>query len=176
MFAVNGPSGPITRHERRAASDQQREKKEVINRRLAEKKRELFFLERQLLPDGLKHEKKKRATQSDIFKGCHIVFNGRTGNVSSYYLAKLVQEHGGIVAAALTTTRVTHMVGLNLNGSKADKLLKNFSKVKFVSPEWILQSIRSKKRKPEFEYLIYKDSDAATTFRAAFVQSTSIAM
>ncbi|KUF84137.1 DNA repair protein REV1 [Phytophthora nicotianae] len=116
-------------------------------------------------------EPKIRAAQSDIFKGCRIVFNGRTGKVSSYYLAKLVQEHGGNVASTLTSTRVTHMVGSNLNGSKADKVLKSSGKVKFVSPGWILQSIKNKKRQPEFEFLVYKDSHAAGSLRAAFSRS-----
>ncbi|KAG3119036.1 hypothetical protein PI124_g3209 [Phytophthora idaei] len=151
MFAVNGPSGPTTRNERR--------------------KREQFFLEKSAQADSTKHDKeeaKQCAAQSNIFKGCRIVFNGRTGKVSSYYLAKLVQDHGGNVASALTTTRVTHMVGSNLNRSKADKVLKSCGKVKFVSPEWILQSVKHNQRQPEFEFLVYKDSHVAGTLHAAF--------
>ncbi|KAI9995515.1 hypothetical protein PInf_012580 [Phytophthora infestans] len=113
-------------------------------------------------------EAKQRAAQSDIFKGCRIVFNGRTGKVSSYYLAKLVREHGGNVASALTATRVTHMVGSNLNGSKADKVLKSCGKVKFVRPEWILQSVKQRKRQPEFEFVVYKNSNATSSLSAAF--------
>ncbi|EGZ28233.1 hypothetical protein PHYSODRAFT_293820 [Phytophthora sojae] len=85
-----------------------------------------------------------------------------------YYLAKLVQEHGGSVASALTATRVTHMVGSNLNGSKADKVVKSSGKVKFVSPEWILKSVKQKKRQPEHEYLVYKDARAASSLQTAF--------
>ncbi|KAG3119037.1 hypothetical protein PI124_g3209 [Phytophthora idaei] len=87
---------------------------------------------------------------------------------ANYYLAKLVQDHGGNVASALTTTRVTHMVGSNLNRSKADKVLKSCGKVKFVSPEWILQSVKHNQRQPEFEFLVYKDSHVAGTLHAAF--------
>ncbi|KAG7392521.1 hypothetical protein PHYPSEUDO_000209 [Phytophthora pseudosyringae] len=199
MFAVNGPSGPTSRHERRVKSDRQREEEEETRRRWTEKKREHFFLEKRAQAASSEHGKekaKKLAAQarSDIFKGCRIVFNGRTGKVSSYYLAKLVQEHGGNVASMLTSTRVTHMVGSNLNGSKADKVLKSSGSVKFVSSgkvppflmrtavsvssqthllechcaEWILQCVKHKKRQPEFEFLVYKDSDAASSLHAAF--------
>ncbi|EEY65862.1 uncharacterized protein PITG_03391 [Phytophthora infestans T30-4] len=84
------------------------------------------------------------------------------------YPPKLVREHGGNVASALTATRVTHMVGSNLNGSKADKVLKSCGKVKFVRPEWILQSVKQRKRQPEFEFVVYKDSNATSSLSAAF--------
>ncbi|KAE9043949.1 hypothetical protein PR003_g3239 [Phytophthora rubi] len=166
MFAVNGPSGPTSRHERRVKSDRQREEEEETRSRWAEKKREQFFREK---PTD-KNKTKEIPNESNIFKGCRVVFNGRTGKVSSYYLAKLVQEHGGNVASMLTATRVTHMVGSNLNGSKADKVIKSLGKVKFVSPEWILKSVKQKKRQPEHEYLVYKDkvSHGAGSLQAAF--------
>ncbi|POM76906.1 Hypothetical protein PHPALM_5806, partial [Phytophthora palmivora] len=114
MFAVNGPSGPTSRNERRVKSTQQREAEEDTKRQWDEKKREQFFL-----------EKRGSDKRGKVVKfGCRIVFNGRTGKVSSYYLAKLVQEHGGNVASMMTSTRITHMIGSNLNGSKADKVLK----------------------------------------------------
>ncbi|KAG1703016.1 hypothetical protein DVH05_007929 [Phytophthora capsici] len=101
MFAVNGPSGPTSRNERRVKSDRQREEEEETRRKWAEKKREQFFLEKRAQgKNGVKEKATQPAVQSDIFKGCRIVFNGRTGKVSSYYLAKLVQEHGGNVAYA----------------------------------------------------------------------------
>ncbi|KAG6609413.1 BRCT domain [Phytophthora cinnamomi] len=174
MFAVNGPSGPTSRHERRVKSDRQREEEEDTRRRWAEKKREQFFREKRAQsgepgkPAPDKSKATERLVESDIFQGCRIVFNGRTGKVSSYYLAKLVQEHGGNVASMLTATRVTHMVGCNLNGSKADKVIKRSGKVKFVSPEWILKSVKLKKRQPEHEYLVYKDSPGAGSLQAAF--------
>ncbi|OWZ24682.1 DNA binding protein [Phytophthora megakarya] len=175
MFAVNGPSGPTSRNERRVKSEKQREVEAETRRRYAEKKREQFFLKKCEQARSGKHDKEKVKefpVQSNIFKGCRIVFNGRTGKVSSYYLAKLVQEHGGNVASAMTATRVTHMVGSNLSGSKADKVLKRSGKVKFVSPEWILQSVKRKKRLPEFEFLVYKDS-SADSLRVAFSQAAS---
>uniref|UniRef100_A0AAV1VM74 BRCT domain-containing protein n=1 Tax=Peronospora matthiolae TaxID=2874970 RepID=A0AAV1VM74_9STRA len=161
MFAVNGPSGPTSRNERRAKSGREQEEEETIRKIDAAKKREQFFQAKRALPDKRKEGPEnpvKSVCASDIFTGCRIVFNGRTGKVSSYNLAKLVQEHGGNVASALTATRVTHMVGSNLNGSKADKVLKSASRLKFVTPEWILQSVKLKKRQPEFDFLVYKDN------------------
>ncbi|CEG36283.1 BRCT domain [Plasmopara halstedii] len=157
MFAVNGPSGPTSRNERRVRSNQQREEEEKIKRRWIVEKRKHFFLEKRERVDVSQQGNKKMKTVaalSDIFKGCRIVFNGRTGNVTSYYLAKLVQEHGGSVGSTLTTSRVTHMIGSNLNGSKADKALMGNAKVKFVRPG---TSIKRNKRLSEFEFLVYKD-------------------
>ncbi|CAI5733484.1 unnamed protein product [Peronospora destructor] len=164
MFAaVSGPSGPTSRHERRVKSDQQRKEENETTRRLAEKTREHFFREKRAQSATNKHENGKEfAGKSDIFKGCRIGFNGQTGKVSSYYLAK-----------SSMATRITHMVGSNLNGSKADKVLRSSGKFKFVSPEWILQSIKHKTRQPEFGFLVYKDSQAARSLRAGFSRAAS---
>ncbi|CAH0489359.1 unnamed protein product [Peronospora farinosa] len=173
MFAVNGPSGPSSRHERRVKSDRQRKEENETTRCLAEKTKKHFFREKHAQAATNKHENGKEfPKKSDIFKGCQIVFNGQTGKISLYYLAKLVKEHGGNVASSMAT-RITHMVGSNLNGSKADKVLRSSGKFKFVSPEWILQSIKHKTRQPEFEFLVYKDSQAARSLRAGFSRAAS---
>ncbi|CAH0489358.1 unnamed protein product [Peronospora farinosa] len=149
MFAVNGPSGPSSRHERRVKSDRQRKEENETTRCLAEKTKKHFFREKHAQAATNKH-----------------------GERSMYYLAKLVKEHGGNVASSMAT-RITHMVGSNLNGSKADKVLRSSGKFKFVSPEWILQSIKHKTRQPEFEFLVYKDSQAARSLRAGFSRAAS---
>ncbi|UIZ26257.1 hypothetical protein KXD40_001992 [Peronospora effusa] len=203
MFAVNGPSGPSSRHERRVKSDRQRKEENETTKCLAEKTKKHFFREKHAQSATNKHGErsmyrkngKEFPKKSDIFKvhywlglrlfsasiiklGCQIVFNGQTGKISSYYLAKLVKEHGGNVASSMAT-RITHMVGSNLNGSKADKVLRLFlnaqssGKFKFVSPEWILQSIKHKTRQPEFDFLVYKDSQAARSLRAGFSRAAS---
>ncbi|KAE9354422.1 hypothetical protein PF008_g4532 [Phytophthora fragariae] len=174
MFAVNGPSGPTSRHERRVKSDRQREEEEETRSRWAEKKREQFFREKRAQSEAAKPATDKNKTkeipnESNIFKGCRVVFNGRTGKVSSYYLAKLVQKHGGNVASMLTATRVTHMHRcVSLNSRTFER--RSLGKVKFVSPEWILKSVKQKKRQPEHEYLVYKDkvSHGASSLQAAF--------
>ncbi|DBA03282.1 TPA: hypothetical protein N0F65_011641 [Lagenidium giganteum] len=88
--------------------------------------------------------------------GCNVFFNGRTGKVSSYFLAKLVEEHGGTVGSAFTKTRITHIVATNLNGSKADKVLK---------------SVKKQKREPEFEYLVYKQDNAVASAKSLLTPS-----
>ncbi|RQM18326.1 hypothetical protein DD237_000023 [Peronospora effusa] len=149
MFAVNGPSGPSSRHERRVKSDRQRKEENETTKCLAEKTKKHFFREKHAQSATNKH-----------------------GERSMYYLAKLVKEHGGNVASSMAT-RITHMVGSNLNGSKADKVLRSSGKFKFVSPEWILQSIKHKTRQPEFDFLVYKDSQAARSLRAGFSRAAS---
>ncbi|GAB9469309.1 hypothetical protein Gpo141_00006590 [Globisporangium polare] len=193
MFAINGPSGPTSRNERRVVTDAERKLREEARKQQAKRKGESFFDARKTpsaapkvapiasagskrrlarstsasgasnveqAPDSKKQAQRDNiAAKTQIFKvGCRIIFNGRTGNISSYYLAKLVQDHGGNVCSALTSAGVTHMVGANLSGSKAQKVIKAAGKVKVVSPEWILQSVKHKKRQAEFDFLLYKDA------------------
>ncbi|KAK1948226.1 hypothetical protein P3T76_000516 [Phytophthora citrophthora] len=154
MFAVNGPSGPTSRNERRVKSDRQREEEEETKMKWTEKKREQFFLEKHA--SGNKN-------------------GGLSNRVQwAYYLAKLVQEHGGNVASMLTSTRITHMVGSNLNGSKADKVPKKSTEALRGYPtEWILQSVKRNKRQPEFEFLVYKDCNAGS-LQTAFSRAAPV--
>ncbi|RMX69812.1 hypothetical protein DD238_000595 [Peronospora effusa] len=167
MFAVNGPSGPSSRHERRVKSDRQRKEENETTKCLAEKTKKHFFREKHAQSATNKHG--ERSMYRSLYAKSSLIW---------YYLAKLVKEHGGNVASSMAT-RITHMVGSNLNGSKADKVLRLFlnaqssGKFKFVSPEWILQSIKHKTRQPEFEFLVYKDSQAARSLRAGFSRAAS---
>ncbi|KAG7394911.1 hypothetical protein PHYBOEH_004468 [Phytophthora boehmeriae] len=102
MFAVNGPSGPTQRNERRPKTKREREEEEGAKQRVADFKRANFFEVKAGQSKSCKPADNEKANvcgvESDIFKGCRIVFNGRTGKVSSYYLAKLVKDHGGNIA------------------------------------------------------------------------------
>jgi hypothetical protein len=57
MFAVNGPSGPTSRNERRVKTDKQRAEEEETRRFWAEKKRGQFFQEKRALPGDIKNGK-----------------------------------------------------------------------------------------------------------------------
>ncbi|CAH0516198.1 unnamed protein product [Peronospora belbahrii] len=141
MFAVNGPTGPSSRHERRVMSDRQRNKENETTKRCADKAQTHFFREKRARSTHSKRETEKVAKSegSVAIELSLIITVGRDAGLclmgarAKYYLAKLVQEHGGNVVSSMAT-RITHMVGLNLNNSKADKVLRSASKFKFVSP------------------------------------------
>lgn len=175
MFAVNGPSGPTSRYERRV-----REHDPVLTqeqREEAQRRRQNFFVPRSSDATANTTVEKSDACHTaqtlirlpvankenaapPIFQGCRLYFNGRTGNVTSYYLTKLVQDHGGNLAREFKVTRVTHIVACNLSGSKTDKLLKSCGKIKCVRPEWILESVKQGKKLPEYDFFVYKDASA----------------
>eukprot|EP00743_Colponemidia_sp_Colp-15_P008276 GILK01008983.1.p1 GENE.GILK01008983.1~~GILK01008983.1.p1 ORF type:complete len:198 (+),score=20.74 GILK01008983.1:37-630(+) len=95
-----------------------------------------------------------------IFDGLSIYFNGRTGKYSSYHLSKMVQLHGGRVNPCLSKRGVSHVVCTNLSASKSEKVLKHVGtrwEQFIITPDWIVDSIKSKRRLPEHDYLVLKD-------------------
>nr|CCA22644.1 AlNc14C162G7795 [Albugo laibachii Nc14] len=115
MFNINGPSGPVQRCERRVIQAFDK----VTNKSKRQKQNTTARTE----------------PKAELFKGCYVVFNGRTGKVSSYFLANLVEEHGGNVRRpGIKFARITHVIGSNLNGSKTHKLIQvNFTEVKHIT-------------------------------------------
>ncbi|OQR96010.1 Rab1 family GTPase (PiYpt1), partial [Thraustotheca clavata] len=153
MFSINGPSGPTNRNERMPIPPRERNKK-------SKAKAPEPYSRRTLPPAS--------AQMSSIFQGCNLYFNGRTGNVSSYYLTKMAMEHGASISIMHRKTRVTHIVAMNLNGSKTEALLRSGGKILCVHPDWVTDSIKKGKRQPEFKYLIYKDATATSTIKNFF--------
>ncbi|KAG5178772.1 hypothetical protein JKP88DRAFT_168495, partial [Tribonema minus] len=74
--------------------------------------------------------------QLQIFRGIRLYFNGRTGERSAHYLAKLVQQHGGGAAPNYAVRKVTYVIAENLNGSKTHKVLHAHGKYLVVHPDW----------------------------------------
>ncbi|KDO23099.1 hypothetical protein SPRG_11943 [Saprolegnia parasitica CBS 223.65] len=155
MFSINGPSGPTNRNERAPRPPGSEKRKGHAPRRPT------------TVPSS------GHPTLSAIFQGCNLYFDGRTGNVSSYYMTKMVKEHGASVSIMHRKTRVTHIVAENLNGSKTEALLKSRGKILCVHPNWVLDSIKKGKRQPEFKYAIYKDAAAASSIQTFFQPPTT---
>ncbi|OQR87595.1 cell division protein ftsZ [Achlya hypogyna] len=152
MFSINGPSGPTNRNERMPRPPGDKKSKVQAPRPYAQVST---------------HRSASQPELSSIFRGCNLYFDGRTGNVSSYYLVKMAKEHGASVSIMHRKSRVTHIVAVNLNGSKTETLLQSGGKILCVHPNWVLDSIKKGKRQPEFKYTIYKDAAAASA-RAFF--------
>ncbi|KAH9106333.1 hypothetical protein AeMF1_018033 [Aphanomyces euteiches] len=113
MFNINGPSGPTSRHERPMRDPNA---KKTSNTRKS-------------VPwtsgEHPSHKADKENCISTLFQGCNFYFNGRTGNVSSYYLIKMVKAHGGSISIMHRKSRVTHVIATNLSGSKTEAVLQS---------------------------------------------------
>jgi hypothetical protein len=78
-----------------------------------------------------------------LFKNCCFMFNGVYGEnflYSEYHLTKLSVEFGAIVTKRFSTKSITHMICKNL-----PTLYKTNNSIKYVKPEWIIDSIKEGK-------------------------------
>ncbi|KAL6856528.1 hypothetical protein J3F83DRAFT_400454 [Trichoderma novae-zelandiae] len=115
-------------------------------------------------------EKQRRAreTPRKLFDGVTVYVNGSTFPlVSDHRLKQLISENGGNMSLNLGRRKVTHVILGRPNGSAegkglggglaAGKLEKEIRKiggcgVKFVSVEWVLQSLQEGRRLPEARF------------------------
>ncbi|KAK4071397.1 uncharacterized protein Triagg1_6058 [Trichoderma aggressivum f. europaeum] len=119
----------------------------------------------------LEDEEKQKKTQANprkLFDGVTVYVNGSTFPlVSDHRLKQLISENGGNMSLNLGRRKVTHVILGRPNGSTegkgtggglaAGKLEKEIRKiggcgVKFVSVEWVLQSLQEGKRLPEARF------------------------
>ncbi|KAF0762131.1 hypothetical protein AaE_003348 [Aphanomyces astaci] len=165
MFNINGPSGPTSRNERpmRLPEDKRTAASAAMKRSSEKHRSSSSFHERKA--------DKENACVSTLFQGCNFYFNGRTGNVSSYYLIKMAKAHGAGTSIMHRKTRVTHVIATNLSGSKTEAVLKAGGRVHCVHPQWILDSIEKGKRQPEAKYVVCKDSTVSSSGASFFTQA-----
>lgn len=127
---------------------------------------------------GPKESNEQKDQNSDYFKHCCLYFDGRvdgSDGLSNFSLGKLARLHGGEVACRLTKGGVTHVVCTRLSGSKELAALKgcasrNIVHLYFVRPEWITQSIASRRRLSETRFSLL-----AEVARAAGVSAKPVA-
>lgn len=108
----------------------------------------------------------KLPPEKQIFRNLTIYINGSTFPlVSDHKLKRLLAEHGARLSIALGRRSVTHVIigTPNSNGSGAGgglaggKIQKEIATVKgcgikFVSVEWVLESLKAGKRLPEARF------------------------
>lgn len=99
-----------------------------------------------------------------IFTNLIIYLNGCTAPLSDHKLKHLISTHGGNMSISLGRRTVTHVIlgrinanggaGGGLAGSKIQKEIATLrgKSVKFVTAEWIVDSIKVGKRLPESRY------------------------
>ena len=118
--------------------------------------------------DDMKTTNKKRKLNDDadknecvsrIFDGVTVYFQGRTADLSSYHLNKVVLLNGGNFAVH-PNARVTHIITTNLARSKMNRAIAkmgkmNVHRVYYVNSKWITDSVRNGKLMKEDEYLVF---------------------
>jgi len=95
-----------------------------------------------------------------IFKGVTVYFNGRTNDLSSFHLNKVVTMNGGNFSVH-PNKDVTHVITTNLARSKINKAIGKMGKfrahkVYYVHSEWITDSVRNGVLMKEDKYLVFK--------------------
>ncbi|KAM3414288.1 hypothetical protein BST61_g10941 [Cercospora zeina] len=103
----------------------------------------------------------KKPAAPQIFTNLTIYINGCTAPHSDHKLKHLIRTHGGNLSISLGRRTVTHVIlgkinanggcGGGLAGSKIQKEIATLrgKSVKFVSAEWVVDSIKAGKRLPE---------------------------
>lgn len=98
---------------------------------------------------------------SQIFRSLNIYLNGSTAPlVSDHRLKHLVAQHGGTTSIALGRRSVTHVIvghdgGTGLASGKIHKevALVRGAGIKYVTAQWVLDSIERGVRQPEARYV-----------------------
>ena len=95
-----------------------------------------------------------------IFRGLNIYLNGSTApSISDHKLKQLFAQHGGSSSIGLGRRTVTHVIigetcGGGLASGKIEKEITNVrgKSIKFVTVQWVLDSIERGIRQPEAKY------------------------
>lgn len=99
-----------------------------------------------------------------IFTNVNVYINGSTAPlISDHKLKHLLSSHGGKTSIGLGRQTVTHVIigrpnsnggcGGGLAGSKIQKEIATTGKsVKFVTAEWVIESVKAGKRLPESQF------------------------
>ncbi|UPL01512.1 hypothetical protein LCI18_012446 [Fusarium solani-melongenae] len=115
------------------------------------------------LMEKRKQEDEAKKEDRRIFDGVVVHVNGSTFPlISDHKLKHLLTEHGGQMSLHLGRRRVTHVIvgrpaagaGGGLAGGKLEKEIRKVGGcgVKFVSAEWVLESLKAGKRLPEARF------------------------
>ncbi|KDE09535.1 hypothetical protein MVLG_00433 [Microbotryum lychnidis-dioicae p1A1 Lamole] len=91
--------------------------------------------------------------ESDLFKGLVFYINGLAGkSITNQQLKRLIYENGGTMKL-IESAAVTHAFVSNLSGSKLQRVLtKKCNRIKYVTVQWAIESVRCGKRLREADY------------------------
>lgn len=110
----------------------------------------------------------KPTNTPQIFSSLNFYINGSTYPLSDHALKHMISSHGGNMSIALGRRTVTHVIigkpnggrgsggsGGGLAGSKIQKEITSMrgKGIKFISAEWVSESIKAGKRLPESRFV-----------------------
>ncbi|KXS96098.1 hypothetical protein AC578_7779 [Pseudocercospora eumusae] len=111
------------------------------------------------------HTETSRPMPPQIFNSLCFYVNGCTAPVSDHKLKHMISTHGGNMSIALGRRTVTHVIlgkpnangsgcGGGLAGSKIHKEITQMrgKSVKFITADWVTESIKAGKRLPESRF------------------------
>lgn len=116
--------------------------------------------------EGLERETSKPKKPRGVFQDLGFYINGSTAPlVSDHRLKQLLAENGGRICLGLARRSVTHVIigrpngthggaGGGLSGTKIEKEIQRVRGcgIKFISVEWVLESLKTGKKLPEYEF------------------------
>lgn len=118
-------------------------------------------------PEGEAKEEAKSVPSPQIFLNLNFYINGSTYPLSDHALKHMISSHGGNMSIALGRKTVTHVIigkpnssgnggsGGGLAGSKIQREITSMrgKGIKFISAEWVSESIKAGKRLPESRFV-----------------------
>ncbi|KAL7720788.1 DNA repair protein REV1 [Entamoeba marina] len=108
-----------------------------------------YFRHKHELLQGQFNDEQQRYQKSSLFSDVTVWVTGRT-NPSESILRSLVLQHGGHYEMYYSAKKVTHIIATQLSYTKN----KKFEHKQIVTPNWIIDSIRSAKLLPTESYLL----------------------
>ncbi|CAH0053067.1 unnamed protein product [Clonostachys solani] len=143
--------------------------KDTLPRSTASSSREMGVSQAEALMESRRREDEARESGSKerpIFEGLVVFVNGSTFPlVSDHALKQMLTKNGAQMSMHVARRRVTHVIigkpargGGGLAGGKFEKEIKKIGGcgIKFVGPEWVLESIKAGKRLPEARFTAMK--------------------
>ncbi|KAJ3821687.1 hypothetical protein F5880DRAFT_1580283 [Lentinula raphanica] len=121
---------------------------------------------------AMQKETTTAAEQPQILSNVKIYIDGLLNGITDIEMKRIITRAGGqILYSASGATHI--LTSQSLSGSKTHKILTKKMRipVHVVKPEWVFDSIKAGKRRPERDYLILKDG--STMDIAKMMQSRS---
>jgi len=114
----------------------------------------------------LTDQREELAPEAMVLDGVRVYINGYLSDTTDIEMKRIVTQAGGKIVHG--ASGATHIITSHdsLNASATHKFLntKPKNKVYVVKPEWVIESIKAGKRRPERGYSVIKDTTTQNLF------------
>jgi len=115
---------------------------------------------------NLTEQREELPPEATVLNGIRIYINGYLSDTTDIEMKRIATQAGGKVLH--TSAGATHVITSHdsLNASATHKFLTTKSKKNMyvVKPEWVIDSIKAGKRRPERDYAVIKDASTKNFF------------